>query len=75
MDEVSPSNEAEPRAQDLGIDVKESPRSSSVAWRPSPLAFVPYSAKPATVNKPYNLRVVVKRSVSVSHNLFNLLLC
>ncbi|KAK4792154.1 hypothetical protein SAY86_022589 [Trapa natans] len=63
MDEVSPSNEAEPQAQDLSIDVKESPQSSLVSWRPSPLAFGAYPSKPTYVYKPHNLRVVVKRSL------------
>lgn len=75
MDEIGTSKEGEPQSSSAAESLlSPSSLSSSVAiakqWRPSQLIFSPYS--PDMNAKPQNLRVVVRRPVSVFSFSFSL---
>lgn len=71
MDEIGTSKEGEPQSS-AAAESLSSPASVAIAkqWRPSQLIFSPYS--PDTNAKPQNLRVVVRRPVSVFPFSFSL---
>lgn len=71
MDEIGTSKEGEPQSSSAAESLS-SPSSVAIAkqWRPSQLIFSPYS--PDTNAKPQNLRVVVRRPVSVFSFSFSL---
>ncbi|XP_048138332.1 dual specificity protein kinase YAK1 homolog isoform X2 [Rhodamnia argentea] len=66
MDEVSPNNDAEPQARDLGrASDSAEPSSSSGRWHPRQFAFRGYASQPETGPMSPSLRVVVRRPMVV----------
>lgn len=68
MDEVTASNNGQSQPSRLAVEgSSSSSASASVAerWRPSQMAFRPYTPLSNTGEKPQTLRVVVRRPVSI----------